>query len=203
MSIKNTSAQPESAHLSDVCCCLVAEKAPYPDERRLNGAEKGIQRERERKQRAIMQHPTSDSTEKIPLPADQGITNGLKVMSYVRNDSGKYELTPDFLWQPVSVVNHQAWEEIAKKITAARNKVEAGRVSCLHYYMIANQMDPGLVAQYTGQPRWKVWLHLVPFIFNRVPADTLRKYAAMYKISLDDLRTGRLLAPFTMTNNQE
>lgn len=162
-----------------------------------------MQRQKEEKGRATMQRPTSDNPEEIPLPADQGITDGLKVISYVRNDSGKYEPTPDFLWQPVSVVNHQAWEEIAKKIAVSRDKVEAGRVSCLHYYMIANQMDPGLVAQYTGQPRWKVWLHLLPFVFNRVSADTLRKYAEMYKISPDDLRNGRLLAPFTMTNNQE
>ncbi len=152
-----------------------------------------------------MQHSTSDSTEKIslsadrgasaPLPVDQGITNGLKIVSYAVNDSGKYELTPDFLWQPAAVVNHQAWEEIAKKIAVSRDKVAAGRVSCLHYYMIANQMDIGLVARYTGQSRWKVWLHLVPFVFNRVSADTLRKYADMYKVSLDDLRKGRLLSP--------
>jgi hypothetical protein len=162
-----------------------------------------MQRQKEEKGRATMQRPTSDSTEEIPLPADQGITNGLKVMSYVRNDSGKYELTPDFLWQPVTVVNHQAWEEIAKKIAVSRDKVAAGRISCLHYYMIANQMDIGIVAQYTDQPRWKVCLHLVPFVFNRMSADTLRKYAEMYKISPDDLRKGRLLAPFTMTNSPE
>jgi hypothetical protein len=69
--------------------------------------------------------------------------------------------------------------------------------------MIANQMDIGIVAQYTDQPRWKVCLHLVPFVFNRMSADTLRKYAEMYKISPDDLRKGRLLAPFTMTNSPE
>ena len=159
-----------------------------------------------------MQCPTSGSTETSSLTADreapvyssyQKITDGLKIVSYVINDRGKYELTPDFLWQPVTVVNHQAWEEIAKKTTISRNKVAAGRVSCLHYYMTANQMDIGLVAQYTGQPRWKVCLHLVPFVFARVSADTLRKYAELYKISLDDLCKGRLLAPFTMTNNQE
>jgi len=73
--------------------------------------------------------------------------------------------------------------------------VTAGRVSCLHYYMTANQMDIGLVAQYTRQPRWKVCLHLIPFVFARVSADTLRKYADMYRVSLADLRNGRLLAP--------
>ena len=69
--------------------------------------------------------------------------------------------------------------------------------------MIANQMDTSLLAQYTGQPRWKVCLHLLPCIFNRLSAKTLQKYAKLYKISPDDLRNGRLLAPFTMTNSQE
>ena len=140
-----------------------------------------------------MQHPISGN--KIPRPADQEMTNGLKVVTYALNDSGRYELLPDFPWQPVGIVNHQAWEEIAKKITLSRNKVTAGRVSCLHYYMTANQMDIGLVAQYTGQPRWKVCLHLVPFVFARASADTLRKYAELYRVSLDDLHKGRLLAP--------
>ncbi|OGQ86981.1 MAG: hypothetical protein A2512_13380 [Deltaproteobacteria bacterium RIFOXYD12_FULL_56_24] len=125
----------------------------------------------------------------------EDVTDGLKIVSYAVNSNGEYELTQDFVWQPVGVVNHQAWEEIAKKISISRNKVTAGRVSCLHYYMTANQMDIGLVAQYTRQPRWKVCLHLIPFVFARVSADTLRKYADMYRVSLADLRNGRLLAP--------
>ncbi|MFA6498182.1 MAG: hypothetical protein WC256_03850 [Desulfurivibrionaceae bacterium] len=125
----------------------------------------------------------------------EGITAGLKIVSYAVNNKGEYELRPDFVWQPVNVVNHQAWLEIDKKITQSRKKVAAGRVSCLHYYMTANQMDTGLLAQYTGQPRWKVFLHLVPLIFNRLSANTLKKYAELYKIAPDDLIKGRLLPP--------
>lgn len=127
--------------------------------------------------------------------ADAGITDGLKIVSYALNNKGEYELTPDFVWSPVNVANHQAWREIEKHITQSRAKVAAGRVSCLHYYMTANQMDTGLVAKYTGQPRWRVCLHLVPFIFKRVPVSTLQKYAELYKISPDDLSQGRLLPP--------
>ena len=123
------------------------------------------------------------------------ITAGLKIVSYAVNNTGEYELRPDFVWQPVNVVNQQAWLEIDKKISQSKHKVAAGRVSCLHYYMTANQMDTGLVAQYTGQARWKVCLHLVPWIFRRLSANTLKKYAGLYKISPDDLRKGRLLPP--------
>lgn len=63
------------------------------------------------------------------------ITDGLKIVSYTLNSTGEYELRPDFVWQPVNVVNQQAWLEIDKKISQSKNKVAAGRVSCLHYYM--------------------------------------------------------------------
>lgn len=120
------------------------------------------------------------------------ITDGLKIVSYAVNSKGEYELTQDFVWHPVNVVNHQAWQEIEKNIAASKDKIAAGRVSCLHYYMTVNQMNTGLLAQYTDQPRWKVCLHLLPFIFNKLSAKTLQKYAELYKISPDDLTQGRL-----------
>ena len=124
-------------------------------------------------------------------PADENITNGLKIVSYAVNGKG----TPDDVWQPVNVVNAQAWQEIDKNIAVSKDKIAAGRVSCLHYYMTANQMDTGLLAQYTGQTRWQVCLHLVPFIFKRLPADTLKKYAELFQISPDDLTQGRFRPP--------
>ena len=128
-------------------------------------------------------------------PTDENITDGLKIISYAVNSQGEYELTPDDVWQPVNVVNHQAWQEIDKNIAASKDKIAAGRVSCLHYYMTANQMDTGLLAQYTGLRRWQVCLHLVPFIFKRLSAGTLKKYAELYQISPDDLTQGRLRPP--------
>lgn len=128
-------------------------------------------------------------------PADEDITDGQKIVSYSVNKKGDYELAPEFVWQPVNVVNQQAWREIEKKIARSRAKVLAGQVSCLHYYMTANQMDTALLAQYTGQSRWQVRLHLVPFIFNRLSAAALRNYAQLFQISPDDLIQGRLRPP--------
>lgn len=127
--------------------------------------------------------------------SDNGITEGLKSVSYSVNSKGEYELVPGSGWQPVNVVNRQAWREIEKKIALSRKKVASGRVSCLHYYMTANQMDIGLLARYTEHSRWLVRLHLIPFIFNRLNPDTIKKYADLFMVSPDDLTSGKLKAP--------
>jgi len=126
---------------------------------------------------------------------DNIITDGLKIVSYVANSNGSQELVPGSMWQPVNIVNRQAWREIEHQIEASKAKISSGRASCLYYYMIANQMDPGLLAKYTGQSRWLVRLHLVPFIFNRLSGSTLKRYAEIFQISIDDLRKGRLAPP--------
>ena len=92
------------------------------------------------------------------------------------DNRGNQELVAGSMWHPVDIVNRQAWAEIDKQIEAAKKKIAAGRVSCLHYYMTANQMNTGLLASYTGQSRWLVRLHMVPFFFNRLRARTLKKY---------------------------
>ncbi len=127
--------------------------------------------------------------------ADNGITGGIKIVSYVQDYRGNHELVAGSMWQPVDIVNRQAWAEIDRQIKAAKAKVAAGRSSCLHYYMTANQMNTSLLASYTGQSRWLVQLHMIPFFFKRLRAGTLKKYGETFKVSLDDLLEGRLLPP--------
>jgi hypothetical protein len=125
----------------------------------------------------------------------ESITGGVKTVSYSVNGEGEYELVSGPGWQPVNVVNRQAWLEIEKSIAASREKVESGRVSCLHYYMTANQMDIGLLARYTNQSRWQVRLHLIPLFYRRLGQETLQKYGHLFQVSPDELKSGRLKAP--------
>lgn len=133
-----------------------------------------------------------DQQNQIP---ESSITGGVKIISYVANNKGNQELVQGSMWSAVDVVNHQAWQEIDKHITASKEKVAAGRASCLHYYMTANQMDAGLLASYTRQPRWLVRLHLIPFCFSRLRSRTLGKYAEVFNVSKDDLIQGELKPP--------
>ena len=134
----------------------------------------------------------------MPGPEHQthnSITNGLKTVSYQVRGDGQCQPVAGPGWQPVNVVNAQAWQEIEKKIDRSRNKILRGQASCLHYYMTANQMDISLLARYTGQPRWLVRLHMIPFIFNMLSKSTLKRYADLFQVSEKDLAHGRLLAP--------
>lgn len=126
---------------------------------------------------------------------DPVIDSSLQTVSYKVDGQGQQQLVADRIWQPVNIVNHQAWQVIEKQVEASKHKVMRGKVSCLHYYMTANQMDPGLLASYTGQWRLQVRLHLQPFFFKRLGVTTMEKYAKVFKISVDDLMAGKLLAP--------
>ncbi|MBE0582866.1 MAG: hypothetical protein IH612_03795 [Desulfofustis sp.] len=127
--------------------------------------------------------------------AEPDINDGLRIVSYSANPDGRCIGHQDHGWQPVNIVNRQAWQEIEKRIAASRNKVAAGSVSCLHYYMTAHQMTPALLARYTGQASWLVRLHLVPFIFNRLGRATLQKYAELFQVSIADLTGGEMRPP--------
>ena len=120
------------------------------------------------------------------------ITGGLQVISYVADNQGSQKRVSGAMWQPVNVVNGLAWREIEKQIDASKAKIASGKVSCLHYYMTANQMDTGLLAQYTGLSRWLIRLHLFPFFFQRMGANSLKKYVAVFKVPAEDLLAGRL-----------
>ncbi|MCI5218580.1 MAG: hypothetical protein D3914_05175 [Candidatus Electrothrix sp. LOE2] len=126
---------------------------------------------------------------------EESVTGELHTVSYVADAQGEQQLIPGSVWQPVNVVNRRAWEEIEQHVAVSKEKITQGRVSCLHYYMIANQMDIGLLAKYTGQARCLVRLHLLPFIFCRLGRKTLERYAQVFLVSPEDLIQGILKAP--------
>lgn len=126
---------------------------------------------------------------------ENDVTGGIEVVSYITNSKGEQKPVASTTWQPVNVVNQQAWKEIEKYIDVSKEKIATGRVSCLHYYMTANQMDTALLAQYSGQSRLRVRLHLLPFFYKRMPQKVVERYAEIFQVSSDDLIQGRLMPP--------
>ena len=122
------------------------------------------------------------------VPQDQGIAEGLKEVTYAVDASGRYKLVPSAGWEPKNISNYQAWEVVAAQVSQARQAVLAGRVSPLGFHMARNQMDPALLAQYMGIPRWRVWLHLRPWSFRRLTDRQLASYAAMLRTTVAKLK---------------
>ena len=128
-------------------------------------------------------------------PQAASITGDLDILAYVHTRTGTIEPKAQPGWQPVNEVNRQAWEEIERRIEAARHLVRSGRRSCLYYYMVANQMDWLLLARYAHQSPLLVLLHLLPCGFRRLGPHRLRRYAELFQVEPDELSRGELRPP--------
>ena len=50
-------------------------------------------------------------------------------------------------------------------------------------------MDVGILASYVGLWQWRVKRHFKPSIFKKLKNYTLQKYAEVFEISVDELKT--------------
>ena len=79
--------------------------------------------------------------------------------------------------------------KLQKKINQAREDIFDGTLSPIGFYMACNQMDIRLLAQYMGLYGWQVRRHLKPAVFKKIKADLLEKYAALFNVSVEELKS--------------
>ena len=122
------------------------------------------------------------------VPQQPGmITDGRREICYAIDDDGQYVLTGSAGWEPKNIANDQAWEVIRRQIRETVDKIRAGKLSPLAYYMVSNQMTPALLAQYAGFNRWRVQRHLKPSVFKKLKPEILKRYADVFEIPMDNL----------------
>lgn len=121
------------------------------------------------------------------VPQDQGLLGEWKEVSYAVDDDGRYTLVPSAGWEPANIANHMAWESIEAEVSAVLAKVHAGMLSPLAYHMARLQMDPGMLAAYTGLFRWQVRRHMKPAVFRRISSTLADRYAAVFRITRVEL----------------
>ncbi len=117
-----------------------------------------------------------------------GVRKGL----YAIDSDGQYKLTPSSGWEPEHTVLSQALSQLEQEAEAAKARVLAGQSSVLEFYMYHCRMDLGLLAQSTGQSKWRVKRHLKPDVFARLSDKQLAVYAEALGVDLNDLKTGKL-----------
>ena len=124
------------------------------------------------------------------VPQDNGMwTEGRYEICYAIDDKGDYVLAPSIGWEPKKLANDQAWELIRAEIQITLGKVKSGKLSPLAYHMVRNQMNTALLAKYAGFSRWRVWWHLRPIGFARMPLQILQRYASIFDIEIKALQS--------------
>ena len=112
-----------------------------------------------------------------------------KEVCYATDDSGNYTTELSNGWEVKAGALDVAWQDIAERVAAAKDKVMRGEASPLLYFMELKLMDLGVLAGYTGFWKWQVRRHLRPAVFRKLSGKKLRRYAEVFEVSLPDLNS--------------
>jgi Ni,Fe-hydrogenase maturation factor len=129
--------------------------------------------------------------EEVPQDGNNMHEGTFKQLFYATDNVGQYVPVTSVGWEPENVAMQQAWEEINERVEKARAQVLAGEVSPVVYYMEKTIMDLPLLASYVGKFQWQIKRHMKPAVFNKLSDKMLRKYAAAFKISVQELKNIR------------
>jgi hypothetical protein len=127
---------------------------------------------------------------KDEIPQDPSVLDKFtKEVCYAVDQSGKYTTELSRGWEVKATALHVAWEDIQQRVADAHQKVLNKEASPLLFFMEWKLMDTGIVAGYTGFWKWQVKRHLKPSVFEKLSNKKLQRYADLFEVSLQDLKT--------------
>ena len=127
---------------------------------------------------------------KKDIPQDPGALSKLtKEVCYAVDESGNYITGLSDGWEVKINALDAAWDDIQKRIAAAKEKVINKEASPLLFFMELRLMDIPIVAAYTGFWKWQVKRHLKPAVFAKLTDKKLQKYAEIFDVSIEDIKT--------------
>lgn len=127
---------------------------------------------------------------KEDVPQDPGSLGKVtREVCYATDETGKYTTELSQGWEVKTGALDVAWQDIADRVAAAKEKVARQEASPLLYFMELKLMDVGVLAGYTGFWKWQVRRHLRPALFKKLSERKLRRYAGVFEVSVSDLNS--------------
>ena len=127
---------------------------------------------------------------KDELPQDLGALGKITgEVCYVVDESGNYTTVLSNGWEIKSSALEVAWKDVEQRIQEAHKKVINKEASPILFFMELRVMDIPIVAAYTGFWKWQVKRHLKYDVFQKLSPAKLAKYAELFEVSLDELKT--------------
>lgn len=112
-----------------------------------------------------------------------------KEVCYATDDSGKYTTELSRGWDIKISALDTAWQDIKDRVALAREMVLNDKASPILFFMEKGLMDLGIVAAYTGFWKWQIKRHLKPAVFKKLSDKKLQRYAEIFNVSLEDLKS--------------
>lgn len=127
---------------------------------------------------------------KEQVPQDKGSLseNNLNELCYAVDENGNYTTVQSSGWDVKSVALDESMNLIQERIEQTKKEISEGKTSPIAYFMELHKMDLPLLASYVGIHKWFVKRHFNPKKFKKLSDKTLKKYADVFEISLDELK---------------
>lgn len=127
---------------------------------------------------------------KNEIPQDpSALAKITKEICYAVDETGKYSTGLSNGWEVKVSALDKAWQDVEQRIAAARQRVLDKAASPILFFMELHVMDIPIVAAYTGFWKWQVKKHLKPAAFDKLTKAQLEKYAALFEVSIQDLKS--------------
>ncbi|MES1159480.1 MAG: hypothetical protein ABUM51_01870 [Bacteroidota bacterium] len=112
-----------------------------------------------------------------------------KEVCYATDDTGKYTTELSRGWDIKISALDIAWQDIKDRVALARELVLEDKASPILFFMEKGLMDVGIVAAYTGFWKWQIKRHLKPAVFKKLSSKKLQRYAEIFNVSIEDLKS--------------
>ncbi len=111
-----------------------------------------------------------------------------KEVCYATDHSGNYGTELSQGWDIKITALDTAWQDVHKRVAAAREKVLKNEASPLLFFMEKGLMDIGILAAYSGFWKWQIKRHLKPVVFNKLSKNKLQTYADVFNVTVEALK---------------
>lgn len=116
----------------------------------------------------------------------------LRKIVYATDENGSYTTANSDGWEVENSATRQAWDHVEAELAAIREKVLAGELSPISYYMNKCLMELPVLARYMGKWKWQIKRHFRPRHFKKLSSATIAKYCSVFHISQEQLMDIRL-----------
>jgi hypothetical protein len=130
---------------------------------------------------------------KEEIPQDLGALGKITgEICYAVDESGKYSTVLSNGWEIKTAALDVAWKDVEQRVETAKQKVDKREASPILFFMELRVMDIPIVSAYTGFWKWQVKRHLNYSVFERLSKAKLSRYAELFEVSVEELKTMKI-----------